>query len=191
MLMAEQLSVAGIQQVNMFGAMLDAKHQLETQRLFQQMTAEAHKDYHPSEGMCTFGTTVRSLANSERKSDLAQITVAGRMNQRQLLSGEVLSMEGGVSDIRSRLDKFRKVYCERTDNAKGLEKLCPSSNGKPERRNIDVDYTRNIESRLTIETDFTKDGAALTEDEEDVFALSANLFAHNIPPRIPPEKNSW
>lgn len=154
MLMAEQLTVVGIQQVEMFGTMLDAKHQLETQRLFQQMTAQAHKDYHPSEGMCTFGTTVRSLAASERKSDMTQVGVAGRMMQRQALSGDTVSYMGPASDIESRLVYFAYSFCDKADNSNGLQQLCKNSKIKPARRNIDVDYTRNIEGRLTLDIDF-------------------------------------
>ncbi|PZO88416.1 MAG: hypothetical protein DI626_01825 [Micavibrio aeruginosavorus] len=199
MLMAEQLTAVGIHQITMIGAFLDAKHQLETQRLFQQMTAEAHKDYQPSEGMCTFGTAVRSLAGSERKSDMVQIALADRMNQRQLLKGDVVSAEGEDSDIRSRLQTYIKTYCDQADNGNGLSKLCPNAVPKPERRNIDVDYTRNVESRLTLDIDLvpTKDANAAqqasgenkpTEDLENLFALSANLFAHKIAPEFEPEK---
>jgi hypothetical protein len=186
MLMAEQLSVAGIKQVEMFGALLDAKHQLETQRLFQQMTAEAHKDYQPSEGMCTFGTTVRSLAASERKTNITQVALSQRMMQRQAISGDVVSVEGADSDIRSRLKNYIENYCDKADNANGLSDLCQSAPPKPERRNIDVDFTRNIESRLTLDVNFAPESGAssFTDDEKDVFALSANLFSHNIAPKI-------
>lgn len=210
MLMAEQLTAVGIHQITMIGAFLDAKHQLETQRLFQQMTAEAHKDYHPSEGMCTFGTAVRSLAASERKSDIVQLALADRMNQRQLRKGDVLSVEGEVSDLRSRRDIFIKTYCDQSDNANGLSQLCPKAVPNPERRNIDVDYTRNVESRLTLDIDLvpaqdqdrtSSTWSAIahptamldqaqnqTEDLENLFALSANLFAHKIVPDVEPEK---
>jgi hypothetical protein len=189
MLMAEQLSVAGIQQVEMIGSLLDAKHQLETQRLFQQLTAEAHKDYQPSEGMCTFGSTVKSLATSDRKSDLVQIGLASRMMQRQTLSGDVLSLEGPDSDMRSRVGKFIDTYCDKADNANGLEAFCKDSSTAAARRNIDVDYTRNVEGRLTLEIDYTPSkGTTPTEDEEDLFALAANLYAHNIPEGLRPEQ---
>lgn len=181
-LMASQLTAVGMQQINMIGALLDAKNQLETQRLFQQMTAEAHKDYYPSEGMCTFGTTVRSLASSERKSDLAQTVLAERMGQRQRMAGDSLSKNSDDSDILSRLDVFRTTYCDPSDNAKGLETLCPNSD-KPTRRNMDIDFTRNIESRMTLNVDFTEDNNTATPDEQDVFALAANLFSHNVPRR--------
>ena len=55
-LMTEQLVATGMQQVKIIGGFFDAKHQLETQRLFQTMTAQAHKDYHPSKGLCVAGT---------------------------------------------------------------------------------------------------------------------------------------
>lgn len=187
MLMAEQLSTVGMLQVETIGTFLDAKHQLETQRLFQQLTAKAHKDYHPSEGMCTFGTTVRSLAASERKSNLAQTGIAQRMMQREALNGKVLSTESVDSDIRSRLKTYIENYCDQADNANGLSKLCTASVPAPERRNIDVDYTRNVESRLTLDLDLLPGNQDPSPDERDVFALSANLFAHNVPPRIDPE----
>ncbi len=197
-LFAEQLSVAGMLQVEAIGAMLDAKHQLETQRLFQTMTAQAHKDYHPSEGMCTFGTTVRALASSERRANLAQYSLAQRMMQRQALSGEAISTETGDSDIRSRLDRYIAVYCDPADNARSLTNLC-RTNTEVNRRNMDVDFTRNIETRLTLDMDFapqpavqvgngTNAAGVASPDEEDVFALSANLFAHQVPPHISPEK---
>lgn len=186
-LMADQLTAVGIMQIQMIGAMLDAKHQLETQRLFQTMTAQAHKDYHPSEGMCTFGTTVRSLASSDRRANLAQMIFAQRMNQRQALNGRNLSMEGMDSDKRGRLQQFVSTYCDQADNANGLGFLCPARVPNGARRNIDVDYTRNVESRLTLNIHHTDPVQVLTPDEEDLFALSANLFANNVPPQIAPE----
>ena len=188
-LMAEQLTATGIMQVEAIGMFLDAKHQLETQRLFQTMTAKAHKDYHPSEGMCTFGTTVRSLAGSERLSNLAQTTFAQRMMQRQTLNGDGIANDSGTSDRASRVRQFIQRYCDPADNANGLGTLCREAT-TPARRNIDVDFTRNIESRLTLNTNFIGPGfgQAISPDESDVFALSANLFSHDVAPWITPEK---
>lgn len=193
MLMAEQLTVVGMYQVEIIGAFLDAKHQLETQRLFQQLTAKAHKDYHPSEGMCTFGTTVRSLAMSDRKSNIAQTALASRMMQRQNLSGDGLSTQGEDSDIRARLATYIATYCDAADNQNYLNTLCKTPVPDPARRNIDIDYTRNVESRLTLDMEFAdipppgggsnnpNPTTTVTPDEQDVFALGANLFAHNLP----------
>jgi hypothetical protein len=49
MAMTEQLSAVAMQQMEIIGTFLDAKQQLETQRLFQEMAAQAQKDYTPSE----------------------------------------------------------------------------------------------------------------------------------------------
>lgn len=187
-LMAEQLTVAGILQVEIIGTFLDAKHQLETQRIFQTLTARAHKDYHPSEGMCTFGTTVRSLAGSDRRSNMAQTVYAQRMMQRQTLNGQAISYQGEDSDIRSRLQGFITNYCDQADNGNGLNFLCRTAVADPARRNADVDFTRNIESKLTLDMKFLPiDGdAGVTPDERDAFALSANLYANKITSPIQP-----
>ena len=195
MMMTEQLSTIAMQQVEMIGMFLDAKHQLETQRLFQELTAEAHKDYMPSEGVCTIGTAVRSLAASERSSEYNTHVVAERTMQRQLLSGDVVSKEGDISDAKSRLQQFVDVYCDPADNFNGLNLLCQDqARATPVRRNRDIDYTRTMESPLTLSMNFMPGAEADTGlgpqsfDEEDVFALAANLFAHETPPAF---KDTW
>lgn len=179
-LMADQLTTIGIQQIEIIGTFFDAKHQLETQRLFQTLVAQAHKDYHPSEGICEIGTATRSLAASERLANLNQIAFSNRMMQRQILSADVLSGEGARSDRESRLLQFRTVFCNPADNAGNLELLC-GAGGITEQYNMDVDYTNTIENKLTLDIDFTAPGSPPpTPDEENVFALSANLFSNEV-----------
>jgi hypothetical protein len=182
--MTTQLSSVAMKQVMMIGTMLDAKHQLETQRIFQQMTAIAHKDYHPSEGMCDIGTNVRSLAGSERKGDVTTITIANRLASRQLLSGGALSYdEGPLGDKRSRLKNFIKTYCNPKDNGMGLDYLCATGGGAPNRQNKDVNYTQTLETPLTLKLDLAE--GTETPDIQDVMALSAYLFAHDVAKPIP------
>jgi hypothetical protein len=185
-MMTSQLSTAAVDQVQMIGRFFDAKQQMETQRLFQQLMAEAHKDYQPSEGMCEFGTNVRSLATSSRKSDLGHITLANRVMGRQLRNGDVLSTVDVNSDLYSRINMFANNHCNKRDNANGLTELCSiGSGGDVKRINKDVDFTRTFESRLTMDVDFTKEETAKkTPDEEDIFALEANLFGHIILPQM-------
>ncbi|PJF38711.1 MAG: hypothetical protein CUN55_16490, partial [Phototrophicales bacterium] len=111
-LMTSQLTAVAMQQVFAIGQFFDAKHQLESQRLIQVLTAQAHKDYQPSEGMCIFGTNMRSLAASERKSDLTLKTLAARTMQRQLATGDVLTKNGAASDKESRIKSFIKNHCD-------------------------------------------------------------------------------
>ena len=181
MLMTEQISALVMQQTQIIGTFFDAKHQLESQRLLQELQAQAHKDYQPSEGMCQFGTTTRSLAASDRNAEFTQIAIAARDIQRQLLSGDGIGSGSARDDSGSRWAQFKKTYCNPKDFGNGLEALCEDS--KPERYNKDVNFTQTIDSPLTLDVDFSEtDGS---EDEEDILALSANLYSHKILPRIP------
>ncbi|MBN8520583.1 MAG: hypothetical protein J0L77_01615 [Alphaproteobacteria bacterium] len=183
MLMTNQMTTVAIQQTAMVGSMLDAKHQLETQRLFQQMQAKAHKDYHPSEGMCEIGTNSRALATSDRRADLAHVTLSQRMMSRALITGVTTTVKGPSSDIESRIDEFKKTYCNKGDNGGGLQNVCAGS-GDKKRINKDVDFTRTLDLPLTINADFTKDSGAVEPDAQDIFALSANLYGHTATPLI-------
>lgn len=194
MLFAEQITAMAMHQVMVIGTFLDAKHQLETQRLFQQLMAEAHKDYHPSEGMCTFGTAMRSLAASDRNTELTATALAARGRQRELLSGSTLAGGGQSVDYMSRIAQFRKIYCNQNDNAGQMDGLCPSPSADLGRTDRDVNYTNLIDTPLTLRIDFTKDGDkdhslnkhvnTLSPDEEDLLALSANLYAHKVAPTV-------
>lgn len=155
MMMTSQLTAVGVEQVRQIGNFLDAKHQLETQRLFQRLSVQAHKDYQPSEGICEIGTVSRSLLASERRTDLAKLALAQHALKRTLGSGEIVSVTGGVSDKISRLKSFVAKHCDINDNSKGLKNLCQKSAPK-ENRNGDIDYVRSIESKLTLDIDLTK-----------------------------------
>ena len=181
-LMANQLTAAAMQQVAAVGMFFDAKHQLETQRLFQILTAEAHKDYHPSEGVCTFGTNMRSLASSERKSDLTHRALASRGMQRQLSGAEGISASGLQSDKESRIKSFIEYHCDPADNGNGFDRFCEGTTSTPERRNKDVNYTQTIENALTLDLDLSD--TSTTPDEIDVMALTTNLMAHDTLPVI-------
>jgi uncharacterized membrane protein YgcG len=205
MLFAEQITAMAMHQVMGVGAMMDAKHQLETQRLFQQMMAEAHKSYQPSEGMCTFGTAMRSIAASERNTDLTAMAFSNRVLQRELLSGKALAGGGRSSDYMSRLRQYINVYCTKEDNAQGLKNLCPNGSKQQERINNDINFTTVLDTPLTLKLDFTQEGDTdhsankasqnISPDEEDLFALAANLYAHNVAPTMPEtsliENNIW
>lgn len=205
-MMASQMSAIAMQQVNMIGAFFDAKHQLETQRLFQRLTAEAHEDYQPTEGLCVVGTASRSLNASERKSNLVKNALSQRIMDRQLRSGASVSALDDESDFENRLRQFVQVYCNKADNTNGLGYLCAQGGNNPPRMNKDINFTRTIDTKLTLDIDFVDPPTPLTEeeeeaqeddpllatndnaDQEDVMALMANLFAHTpLPPLSPLE----
>ena len=82
MLAAEQFSIIAAQQAMIIGMFIDAEIQLDSQRLLQEIQAKAHKDYHPSLGMCEFGSIMKSLAATERKGEVAAVILSQRSQDR-------------------------------------------------------------------------------------------------------------
>ena len=183
MLMTQQLTSVAYQQMEILGALLDAKQQLETQQLFETMKAEAHKDYHPSTGMCVFGTISRSLAASERRAESVSFILSQRAQDRAAGHANTVGAEGSQQDKRDRLTRFRTSFCNTHDNGTGLTQLCTNTSAG-QGPNSDVDYTRIIDRKLTLDLDLM-DGTAPTNDERDVFALMENLYGHDVMTRIP------
>ncbi len=181
MAMAEQFTINMIQQMQQLGMLLDAKHQQETQLLLQQKMAEAHKDYQPSEQMCTFGTFSRDLAATERSSDLTRQVLSNELMQRETGSGEAKGATH-MSDSLSRIAAFRQYFCNVGDNNNGLALLCPYATPE-ETRGRDIDYTSTIETPMSMNIDM-RDGV-VTNDERNVFALIDNLFAHETFETLP------
>ena len=182
MLMAEQFTANMVQQMEMLGELFDAKDQLETQRLFQQKVAEAHKDYQPSEQMCTFGTFARDLVATERAANLARNAVATELMQREIGSADSKGTLP-MSDSLSRIAGYRAHFCSQDDNGNGLKYLCPTP-AKPEMRNRDINYTQTIDAPLSLDIDLTDTN--ITDDERAVFALIDNLYANDPLPGPPP-----
>lgn len=189
MIMAEQLTTVMVHQVFVIGTFFDAKHQLELQRYFEESLADAHIQYHPSHQMCSFATNIRSLAASERQSYAnASILNEGMVN-RQLLGVDTLASGGPVSDKKARMRKFKETYCNPSANKGVTEFLCgmdhdgdavidtPGST-TAERIDKDIDFMRTLGRQYTVDVNLT-DGT-LTPDEEDIIALSRNLYAHDV-----------
>ncbi len=182
MMFTEQMSAVGMHQVFIFGTFLDAKQQLETQRLFQELQFEAQRDYQPSEEFCWFGTNVRSLAASESLGKYAGAALNAIEMERQLGTAGNGAAESRDQEKANRWEKFMLVYCDADDNNRmlnrpgtGLQLVCGPG---PKRVNNDIDYTRMIEDPRTFNITF--DDGALSEDEEDIIAMSNNLYGHDV-----------
>lgn len=181
MLMANQISTIALQQMQVIGSFFDAKHQMESQRLLQQLQAQAHKDYQPSTGMCQFGTNMRSLAASDANVNFNHIAIASRNTQRTLMTSGAIGTGSTRDDGRSRLQQFRNTYCNRADFGNALHLLCHG--GGLSRRNRDINYTATLQDQETLNINFVD--TAATSDEQDVLALSANLYGNRLFPYIP------
>lgn len=177
MLMAEQLSSVGMQQMVILGAFFDAQDQIDRLRLFQEKTALAHKEYQPSVGVCTFGTVTRSLAPAERNAAFTPLVLSRRSQDRALRLQFSNSGRGPESDRKGRLAQFVSRYCDRADNDSGLENLCPQ-NAPEKTRNNDIAFTKLIDHPRTLDIDFSNRDA--TDDEQDVMAMASNLYGHDV-----------
>ena len=184
MLMAEQLTTNMIQQVEIIGTFFDAKHQLETQRLFQQKIAEAHKDYHPSEQMCEIGTFVRDLANAEERTKVTRNAIQNAALTRALASGDVKTVQDQAegSDELTRRDAYIDHFCNIHDNANQNDLLCETSKHVAQ-QNADVNFTQIIDYPLTLNIDVRN--ADITRDERNVFAFLDQIFMNDSFPAIP------
>lgn len=182
--MADQFSATIMHQIFGIGAILDAKHQLETQRLLGQLRAEAHKNYRGSDQMCRYGTNVRSLAATEEMGRVNKRILSQILQQRLTLRGGSAGERGRYFDQRNRFDQFRRIYCDPAENGGTMRdadmptaSVCTTAAGG-DRVNKDIDYTRLIDSRLTLDVNFTNN--VLTDDEQDILALARNLYSHEL-----------
>lgn len=199
MLMAEQLTAVAVKQTEMVGGFIDAKHQMETQQVLQKIGARAHKDYQPSSGMCQFGSSIKSLAASERQGEINAVIMSQRSMDRALGNANTSAAGGKKPDSDSRLKQFREVYCNVQDNNNGLLYMCehdtnrdltdstvgaaaPGGVGGVDklRFNKDIDYFRTIAFPWTLDVNLVDNATTATPDEEDVFALAANLYGREV-----------
>lgn len=181
-----QMDAVAMQQTMTIGMFFDAKQQLETQRLYQELQVQAHKDYQPSKDFCTFGTNVRSLASSEKNAEFNSNALNARQMNRHLGNASLASSVSQTIDKTARWQQFRGSYCDKYDNnwissssaTTGLSEVCKSSVEK-ERINIDIDYTRLIDQPRTLDIAFYDDGDT-PPAQQDVIAMGNNLFGSNV-----------
>jgi len=192
MLFTEQMSAVAMQQTMAIGSFFDAKHQLETQRLFQELQVQAHKDYQPSEDFCYFGTNVRSLSATEQKGRTNAYILSQRQIARQLGQENMGGANDADKDKYARWEQFKGHFCDPKDSNwsstvpdSGLSALCSSWPSSAQFSNADIDYTRLIENERTISLlggvggyDYTD--ATISQGERAVSALQNNLYGHNI-----------
>ncbi len=182
-LMIHDFAVSVMTQMGAIGMLFDAKHQLETQRLFNIKTLEAHHDYQPDLQMCRMGTNIRSLAASEEIADHHVRLIDRVLTVRE--HGEKNSVAGGgtADDIADRLERFKTTYCDVDDNNGELVDMCTGS-APADRINKDIDYARTLGDAYTLDLDLLETSATMSADEQDMVALARNLFAHQLPERF-------
>lgn len=175
MLMTQQLVSIAMQQVMIIGTYFDADIQRETMRSFQIKANEAHQDYYVSAEMCSFGTITKALGSSEQRGIHNANHLAQNFLDRQLLNRNSISAEGRITDRRARLRQFKDSFCDPTDHDNVLDVVCTAGPVAPERKNKDIDYVETLYMPYTLDINYD-DGAAPTDDEENVMALANNIY---------------
>jgi hypothetical protein len=192
---SEQMSALGMNQIFLVGTHLDVIHQLQTDRLFQELRFQAWKDYMPSEDFCWFGSSARSLAPSEQIGRYNAAVLNTRHLARQLGNKNVTGAESRAQDKATRWERFIHRYCDPQDNAwtrdepgTGLQMACGAQGGgNTKLANLDIDYTRMIDEPRSINLAFFREDLSPpmiqnspNPNEQDVLALSSNLYGHNV-----------
>ncbi|HEY0900609.1 MAG TPA: hypothetical protein VGD95_00665 [Micavibrio sp.] len=178
--MVEQVSTVGEMQVMAFGVLMDAKEQLEAQRLLQEKMAEAHRDYRPDMNMCTIGTAARGLAAQDRNAESMANALTKRMIDRQLGVQYTSGAEGKVSDAPARIEQFRRRFCDRHSNGGNTSNICLAAASGPH-INRDIDYSATLGLRRTVNLDLNNNSlAAPDSDDENIMALASNLYGNRV-----------
>lgn len=189
MLLDVQLTSAAMTQVTMIGAFFDASQQLKSQRLMEQLAAQAHRDYHPTMDMCAMGTTARNLGATSRHIDANAAVVAAHQRARQLHTGGVIGTEGPASDKKGRMMAIIGMYCDINDNnnenaiaGDGLEPLCGAAQPGGSLAAFNEDMS------VSLRGDKPTEGTSVIDSNvypEKFTALVSNLFAPDLIPPIP------
>lgn len=180
--MTDQFTQAMMLHARMIGGFMDAQNHLRSQLALQEMTADALKSYTPSDSVCQFGTLSRSLAASQAKSRNVQMVLSERSQARQLGKPNNAGSKGMQEDHQARLAQFQGRFCDVQDNNAGMTTLCGASGGSDKFHNLDINYTRTIDTKPTLDIDFTN--ATPTDDERDVIAMASNLYSHDLAKRF-------
>jgi hypothetical protein len=180
----QQSTAVAMQQMQIIGAFFDAKQQLEVQRTFQRLKAQAHRDYHPSMDMCVFGTNARSLAAAQRLGETAAHIINQRYLDRQLHNDNTMADTGSGGDGLGRMRLFFMYFCDIRDNNNRLEELCNTPRITAALRNqssnADIEYHRTIEMQATLQAFFTGPFAG-AEGARTLMEMANQLYGHEVP----------
>jgi hypothetical protein len=196
--LATEISANIAAQTASLATFADARAQLTSMRSLQKGQAAAIKSYTPSEELCSFGTLSGNLAFTDINKREVQIALSERSLDRQLmrdgtssaLTEEKGKLSGKSGDIQARFVQFQNSFCDsETNNSmkytknNQTENICKNTN--KDMLNADVDFTRLIATRTTLDINPLEHGGNLTPDFAAIQALQKNLYAHTLPESMP------
>lgn len=170
----QQLAQTIVMEARMIGGFYDAQNFLGAQLDLQRLSAEASRNYTPSEAMCQFGTLSRSLGASDEKARANQRRMSEVALNRSLGTFAGLGSTGRGQDNSDRIENFVANLCSKTDENNVLELVCNNASVTDKRLNRDIHYPRTLGVPETLRVNLT-DGS-LTAEESDLVMLAHNLY---------------
>ncbi len=161
------------------GSFFDASNHINATRAVQVQATRTLQNYAPSEEICRFGTLSRTLAASDYRVATNQLILGEAGMARNLGTIFSAGSSGRGEDNYNRLAEVATTFCDRADNRDGLNQLCAVVNDF--KFNGDIDFTRTLDDKPTINVDFTNTN--LTVDEAKIIALGHHLYGHSQPGR--------
>jgi len=183
MMMTEQMVSIMMEQMLITATFLDAEQQMQAQGVFQELAAEAHKDFHPSFQMCEFGTTVRSLGLADRVAQDTSHELDQMLEKREHLHANLAASGGIALDVTHRIKMFKDTYCDLQENSRAIELMCENRGGTQARRTKDIDFARVVDNQYTLDLNYSD--SQETNEEKDIIALGQNLYAGTVIDFIP------
>ncbi len=189
--MSDELRNATLFPIAVIGSFFDGQTFEQTLLSLQKQSAETLETQTISDQICRFGTLSRSLAKSEDKARLVQLSLAAAMMNRQTLHENMnAAFEEGTgrtmgrgADKAGRIALVKTVFCDPKDAGGGTKSWCQSTSEAD--RNRDIDTFRSFYAPQTLDIDFSQElELKETADERNLFALASNLFAHDLPANL-------
>ena len=146
------------------GNVIEAQSNIDGIRNFQEQAADSLVSSGTSEAICRFGSLSKSLAASDTKVQAKVLQLSQASLDRELLKKGQKSADGTTQDLVSRYETFKKKFCDVKSYGETFS-FC--SKADDYLTNLDIDYTRLVDTQATI------------SDAEDVgvIPLMNNLFS--------------
>ena len=177
--MANQINLGMVEQTKQLGTFMQGQSNLERQRILQEATAQTASDYLLSEQLCRYASLSQSLSASDDKARATRIGLMERSLNRQLGQTNTSASMGENSDMIERAKYRASRSCNPAANG-GLDKTFCLNGGDSSSMNADIDFTRTFDSKPTLDIDFSTAKTAPTKDEQDILALSDNIFSSEL-----------
>jgi hypothetical protein len=152
------------------GNLLDTQTKLGTMLTRQTEEADIALNSIPSNALCRFGTLSQDMVKRDEATSAKQRALVKASLDRQLYQPKQdQSLMSVTGDLTARYNKFRTDFCDTKSYAEGFKEIC--SPAKDTSVNLDIDYTRLIDTNSTIQAG---------DAEQAVIPMMHNLFANRI-----------